>query len=908
MKTIGIDFGTTKTLVATMEGHTTQPRAIRLGRRGYDLPTTVHADSNSCFLFGDDADDQLALDPANYLRRIKRHLGTKKEFVLGGHRYGAVLLVRKFLEHIKTRVEEEDLHGPIDHAVITVPAKYGPAARADLSEAAANAGFPSVELLDEPIAAGIAFLHAKSESDLGSEVLVFDWGGGTLDIAMVERSGNDWRLNYDLLEGDPQLGGEDIDEALLEVINDSLCARGLPRVSRDNTDEYPQLYQRVVDMKRLLSKKESHSFKSYSDKLPFEFSCTRSSFTDFIAAQLDRAFSCLSKWEALAATSGKHANRILLVGGSSQIPAVGERIASLGMRPVLWTDALQAVALGAAIHAFRQEKRNPPQSQKFIAMDEYRKLLEAAFLDKEISTKEKDLLCEKKAKLKLSEAEALSLELQVIGQPLECRTQAFESGVTSKQSAPPKHEESTVTDNDSLAQAKYEEAVYAMQKGDADVAIQNLSLCAILSPSHANARELLVNAFIAKNDLQSAMISAKTWTDANPDNLRAWTTFGSIAFKTEDFSTSARILSQNVNALDAEGLLLLAASLFRLGKASEVRSVLERIQTGEKDRIIKAAKCFLLPWIKVGFDYDESDLRNYSEALAGWRSLTSNQSATMKSILAWFNVSLQNFILTAQIEMLYGLLNLKRGNLRDSLDALYHLCKGKIDFEIAWSSRDPNLMGRILAGTLCRYRKIKLAADLVTEMCLRNPSYDIRLIQGEADFRDCVNDPRVHAFFEPDLSVTENHGAIFNDVTVINRSIYKVTNVEVRVHLARQEGKRDAPFTLHFREILPGITQSKHGVFKNAGWFGGDVENVEAMVVACDQKFHYSRTGKRRKAPPEINGLSSNGDDALTNWSNFFSDHSKSAYQQCGICPRGHGPMRMWEGRHMCWTCGYPDK
>jgi actin-like ATPase involved in cell morphogenesis len=422
MNTIGIDFGTTKTLVATMEGHTTQPRAIRLGRRGYDLPTTVHADSNSCFLFGDDADDQLGLDPANYLRRIKRHLGTKKEFVLGGHRYGAVLLVRKFLEHIKTRVEEEDLHGPIDHAVITVPAKYGPAARADLSEAAANAGFPSVELLDEPIAAGIAFLHAKSESDLGSEVLVFDWGGGTLDIAMVERSGNDWRLNYDLLEGDPQLGGEDIDEALLEVINDSLCARGLPRVSRENTAEYPHLYQRVVDMKRLLSKKEAHSFKSYSDKLPFEFSCTRSSFTDFIAGQLDRAFSCLSKWEALAATSGKHANRILLVGGSSQIPAVGERIASLGMRPVLWTDALQAVALGAAIHASRQEKRNPPQSQKFIAMDEYRKILEAAFLDKEISTKEKDLLCEKKAKLKLSEAEALSLELQVIGQQLDYRT------------------------------------------------------------------------------------------------------------------------------------------------------------------------------------------------------------------------------------------------------------------------------------------------------------------------------------------------------------------------------------------------------------------------------------------------------------------------------------------------------
>ncbi|HRQ87384.1 MAG TPA: Hsp70 family protein, partial [Bacteroidia bacterium] len=96
-------------------------------------------------------------------------------------------MASEFLRHIKERVESEHFHGKIDHAVITVPAKYGPAARGDLETAVKSAGFSSFELLDEPIAAGIAFLDEKGESELGNEILVFDWGGGTLDIAMVER-------------------------------------------------------------------------------------------------------------------------------------------------------------------------------------------------------------------------------------------------------------------------------------------------------------------------------------------------------------------------------------------------------------------------------------------------------------------------------------------------------------------------------------------------------------------------------------------------------------------------------------------------------------------------------------------------------------------------------------------------
>ncbi|HRQ87902.1 MAG TPA: Hsp70 family protein, partial [Bacteroidia bacterium] len=196
MNTVGIDFGTTKTLVAAVDERSGKPVPISLGRVGYELPTTLYVEPSHQILFGEDADDHLALDSRNYLPRIKRDLGTAREHVLNGRRFTPVDLAAEFLKNVRERVESEHFHGKIDHAVITVPAKYGPAARKDLETAAKSAGFTSFELLDEPIAAGIAFLDEKRESELGDEILVFDWGGGTLDIAMVEHRNGIWHLNH----------------------------------------------------------------------------------------------------------------------------------------------------------------------------------------------------------------------------------------------------------------------------------------------------------------------------------------------------------------------------------------------------------------------------------------------------------------------------------------------------------------------------------------------------------------------------------------------------------------------------------------------------------------------------------------------------------------------------------------
>jgi hypothetical protein len=351
MNTVGIDFGTTKTLVYASPGNSEKPEAIPLGRSGPEVPTAIHVDAKRGLLFGEDAEDQLAMDPGGCQRRFKLALGTTRNFILNGHPFTPVELAAEFLQHIRKRVETEHFHGAINRAVITVPAKFGPAARNDLDAAVKKAGFSDYELLDEPIAAGIAFLDEKKGSALGDEILVFDWGGGTLDIGLVEFRDGKWILNHDHLDGDVNLGGEDIDDALMDATNDKLRASGQSAAEPSQGGDYAQLWRRIIDLKRLLSKKESHTLKHLTASHRLEHDWTRTEFEEQIADQLDRAMRCVANWKRKAGAKGEGAKRIVLVGGSSQIPAVSKRLELLGMNPLHWTRGTHAVALGAALKA-----------------------------------------------------------------------------------------------------------------------------------------------------------------------------------------------------------------------------------------------------------------------------------------------------------------------------------------------------------------------------------------------------------------------------------------------------------------------------------------------------------------------------------------------------------------------------
>ncbi len=350
---IGIDFGTTKTLVYRWDERSQRPVPIHLGRGSGDaLPTTIHVDGRGNFLFGEDADDNRVTDSSGYIARFKRDLQTNSPKQIHGRSFTPLELSSKFLAHIRERVEEEAIHGPVSHAVLTVPALYGPAAKAHLKKAAEQAGFTDFELLDEPVAGGRAFLHDHADTVAGQNFLVFDWGGGTLDLAVIRRNRGIFSSISELIGGDPRLGGEDIDDTVEQGVSGILKGQNRKEL-RSQPDEFLIKALGVIKAgKVLLSRKPDHRFRFTLNDGPLEFQWKREEFERYIQDTVNEAVSLTKQLIQKAAIHSLCIDAIILIGGSSEIPVVRRNLEEVtGITTVRYDLAQQAVAIGAALHA-----------------------------------------------------------------------------------------------------------------------------------------------------------------------------------------------------------------------------------------------------------------------------------------------------------------------------------------------------------------------------------------------------------------------------------------------------------------------------------------------------------------------------------------------------------------------------
>lgn len=826
---VAIDFGTARVKVAYYDEITGSPQLAPIGRNDVrqTIPSLFHVGENE-IVVGDDAADRAEQDPKGLVTGLKReiHLGGKKR--LPGKRLecSRVEIASHMFIYIRSRLEKEIFHKPVDRCVLTVPVCFEEGKREMIRSAAERGGFRHVILVDEPVAAGRAWLRSAAHHVAAESAIILDIGGGTSDFALLKRDGKYFAPDPLVPPSGHLWGGDDLDETITEAYQQA------------SDDRCPKPYL-VLQLRRIRERLSDYK-GSITFKLPDERKAEidRQLITDQTSDFLDTLIGHIKKYVDRCDESGVSSGTpLVLIGGASRIEGLEARIREATSREVYrWIDSDYAVVLGAVEVPEIKAVPMPAKSEKDIAYETYKAKVEAYWDDGEISGGECNALMALRERLSLSQAEAEEVELLVCGDPVR---QLF----SSESKASLRSEAEKLEVNDSLARAHYEEAANALQCGDVDTTIQKLSLCLMLSPSLSEARELLVEAFAANSDLQSAIISAKAWADASPDNPRAWAVLGRVAFEVGDFSTSAMVLGRNLTALDSEGLLRLAASLFRQGKAAEASCVLEKIRPAETDPIVRTIKPFLLAWFKRGSDYNETDLRNYTEALVASRRLTSEQSPQLHSMLSWFGISFPNFNFASQNEILCALITLNQNNLREAVDAFVMLCGDEVNYNVVWLSSDPDSLGSILVGALCTRGHISMGVSLIKEMCKRIQDFDIRLIQNEPEVQRRANNPLISPFFEPALSVTENHGIIFNDVTATNVSVYSVTNVTVTVQVIRQGGKSDAPFTVSFAEISPHESQSKSEVFKNAGWFGGDVEKVN-MTVACDQQFSWLKSSK----------------------------------------------------------------
>ncbi|MDO5470228.1 MAG: Hsp70 family protein [Akkermansia sp.] len=354
MHTIGIDFGTTKTLVSHIHPQTGHPAPLRLGRGSDYLPTSIYVDTAGRLFFGDDAEDMIEEPSGCYLRGFKMQLGSAAPL----HMYlnngkpcilTAKELVKEYLRHIREQVQQLVYHGePVTTATITRPVKFSPAQCEELKQAAHDAGFDTVEFTTEPEAAGLAFCRMNAAQAFKRSALIVDWGGGTLDFALVTREGDTIHTHSTLTDGDTTMGGEKFDELLWNY------AAHMVKTSLNPITQLPKIRRG----KEQLSTKEDIWLRlSCENGTCPPLHMSREDFNVLISPHIDKAVRKIQNLVQRIPTENRP-EMLLLVGGSCKIPLIKERLENASKLPARgWHYSREAVAIGASL--WRQDNRQP---------------------------------------------------------------------------------------------------------------------------------------------------------------------------------------------------------------------------------------------------------------------------------------------------------------------------------------------------------------------------------------------------------------------------------------------------------------------------------------------------------------------------------------------------------------------
>src|SRR6056297_3136216 len=345
---IGIDLGTTNSCVAVMEGG--QPTVITNAEGDRTTPSVVAVSKNGERLVGKLAKRQAVTNPDNTVTSIKRHMGENYKVSMGDKEYTPPEISAMILQKLKTDAESY-LGEKVEQAVITVPAYFTDSQRQATKDAGKIAGLKVKRIINEPTAASLAYGIDKEEEM--QTIMVYDLGGGTFDVSILEIG--DGVFEVKATSGNNHLGGDDFDKVLVDYIakefkNDNGVDLRTDKMALQRLDEAAES-----------AKKELSSTMSTNINLPFitatqegpkhlNMDITRSKFNELTSHLVDKTIEPTKKALADAKLSPSDIERIILVGGSTRIPAVQEAVKNITKKdPHKGINPDECVALGAAI-------------------------------------------------------------------------------------------------------------------------------------------------------------------------------------------------------------------------------------------------------------------------------------------------------------------------------------------------------------------------------------------------------------------------------------------------------------------------------------------------------------------------------------------------------------------------------
>lgn len=354
-KIIGIDLGTSNSAAAVMIGGkpTLIPAAEGTTIGGKAFPSVVAFTKDGELLVGEPARRQAVTNPIGTIMAAKRKMGTNHIFQVNGKEYKPQQISAFILQKIK-RDAEAFIGEKIEKAVITVPAYFDDNQRQATKDAGQIAGLEVVRIINEPTAASLAFGLDKAKQDM--KIMVFDFGGGTLDVTIMEMGGDVFEVMS--TSGDTQLGGTDMDKIVIDQIVDTFRKNTGIDLSKDNAAmvRVREAAERAkIELSSVMETEVNLPFVSYdqtSGPKNLEMKLTRSKLEELINPIVERCRPPVTKALEDAKLSPSDVSKIVLVGGPTRIPLVRRFIASvMGKEPESGVDPMEAVALGAGIQA-----------------------------------------------------------------------------------------------------------------------------------------------------------------------------------------------------------------------------------------------------------------------------------------------------------------------------------------------------------------------------------------------------------------------------------------------------------------------------------------------------------------------------------------------------------------------------
>ncbi len=350
-RAVGIDLGTTFSVVSCLD-ETGRPQTLLNGEGDKLTPSVVFFEGTDVIV-GKEAVKAIGTEADQVAECVKRDLGSRMYGkVLGGRQYPPEAIEAWVLN--KLRIDAQQQIGPFDKVVITVPAYFDEVRRKATQDAGYIAGFEVLDIINEPTAAAVAFgcqqgFLPAAKSAERRKILVYDLGGGTFDVTVMELGPDEF--NTLATDGDVRLGGRDWDQRLVDYVAEEFIRRhGVDPRSDSNAEG--RLWRDCEDAKRTLSARSKATVACDYRGLGIRLEITRQAFEDMTRDLLDRTAFTTRQTLRAASLTWNDIDRVLLVGGSTRMPAVGEMLQSIGATQLdRSVSPDESVAHGAALHA-----------------------------------------------------------------------------------------------------------------------------------------------------------------------------------------------------------------------------------------------------------------------------------------------------------------------------------------------------------------------------------------------------------------------------------------------------------------------------------------------------------------------------------------------------------------------------